>query len=145
MDNIRKGKPIKRTRRRKLRDLGDLDGLFQTFITIKTAEGNAKGTLQQYRDNYKSFTTFLDEFDIPRSPTVIDRDTIRHYINYMRNDWVQFKGNVYISDEEKKRGLSDSTINTRLKTLRVMYNTLENEELIDNNIMEGVLSIFRNR
>lgn len=42
MDNIRKGKPIKRTRRRKLRDLGDLDGLFQTFITIKTAEGKAK-------------------------------------------------------------------------------------------------------
>lgn len=54
MDDIRKGKPIKRTRRRKLRDLGDLDGLFQTFITIKTAEGKAKGTLQQYRDNYKS-------------------------------------------------------------------------------------------
>lgn len=141
MDNIRKGKPIKRTRRRKLRDLGDLDGLFQTFITIKTAEGKAKGTLQQYRDNYKSFTTFLDEFDIPRSPTVIDRDTIRHYINYMRNDWVQFKGNVYISDEEKKRGLSDSTINTRLKTLRVMYNTLENEGLIDNNIMDGVKNV----
>lgn len=92
MDDIRKGKPIKRIRRRKLRDLGDLDGLFQTFITIKTAEGKAKGTLQQYRDNYKSFNTFLDEFDISRSPTVIDRDTIRHYINYMRNDWVHFRG-----------------------------------------------------
>lgn len=36
MDDIRKGKPIKRTRRRKLRDLNDLDGLFQTLITINT-------------------------------------------------------------------------------------------------------------
>lgn len=66
MENIRGGKPIKRTRRRKIRDLGDLDGLFQTFIMIKTAEGKAKETLQQYRDNYKSFNTFLDEFDISR-------------------------------------------------------------------------------
>ncbi|MCY7944848.1 hypothetical protein P8891_08270 [Bacillus atrophaeus] len=95
MDDIRKGKPIKRTRRHRLRVPGDLDGLFQTFITIKTAEGKAKGTLQQYHDNYKSF-------------------------------------------EEKKRGLSDSTINTRLKTLRVMYNTLESEGLIDNNLMQMV-------
>lgn len=42
---------------------------------------------------------------------------------------------------KRKRGLSDSTINTRLKTLRVMYNTLEIEGLIDNNIMDGVKNV----
>ncbi|MEC1560415.1 tyrosine-type recombinase/integrase [Bacillus haynesii] len=141
MDDIRKGKPIKRTRRCSFRDLADLDALFKTFVTIKTAEGKAKGTLQQYHDNYKAFTTFLDEFDIPRNPNAIDRDTIRHYVNYMRDDWVQFKGDKYKADEDKKRGLADSTINTRLKTLRVIYNTLENEGLIDNNIMQGIKNV----
>ncbi|QHK05422.1 hypothetical protein C7M22_03463 [Bacillus velezensis] len=38
MDDVRKGKPIKRICRRKLRDFGNLDGIFQTFITIRTAD-----------------------------------------------------------------------------------------------------------
>ncbi|WP_282062893.1 tyrosine-type recombinase/integrase [Bacillus pumilus] len=141
MVNIRSGKKVKNKRKRGARHSDDLSVLFETFMTIKEAEGRAPGTLQQYRNNFKSLIPFLDEFGIPHSNKEIDRDLIRHYINFMRLNWRQFKGNEYIPDENRKVGLADSTINTRLKTLRVMYSTLKSEGIVFENVMKGVKNV----
>lgn len=39
------------------------------------------------------------------------------------------------------KGLAPSTINTRLKTLRVLFKTLYDEGLIENNPMQGIKNV----
>ncbi|ONK24372.1 tyrosine-type recombinase/integrase [Siminovitchia sp. FSL H7-0308] len=118
-----------------------LDDLFDIFIAIKDAEGRAPSTMQQYRENYGFFTEYLDKHGIKRTPSAITRDTIRDYIVFMRNDWIRFEGHSFKTEVEQTAGLAPATINTRLKTLRVMYRCLMDEALVDSNPMEGVRNL----
>ncbi|WP_173916917.1 phage integrase SAM-like domain-containing protein [Halobacillus sp. Marseille-Q1614] len=89
----------------------EIDQLFQTFLSIKSAEGRADSTLKQYRDNYGYFSTFLAD----NTGRAIDKKLFREYVLYMREEL----------------HLAPSTINTRLKTLRVMFRCLYDEEIIN--------------
>ncbi|MBV7504066.1 tyrosine-type recombinase/integrase [Bacillus sp. sid0103] len=119
----------------------NLDNLFQSFKAIKRAEGRAEGTLNQYEDNYGYFIEFLDRHDIKRSVKDITKDTIRDYIVYMHEKWVKFQDHKFKPQESMTVGLSPATVNTRLKTLRVMFKCLFEEGLIDNNPMEGIKNV----
>ncbi|WP_281202649.1 tyrosine-type recombinase/integrase [Cytobacillus kochii] len=118
-----------------------LDDLFQTFLSIKRAEGRAETTMQQYRDNFSFFMEFLEIHDIEPVIYEINRTVIREYVTYMREDWVRFDGHRFKSEKEKTVGLKPSTINTRLKTLRVLFKCLYEEELIETNPAQGVSGV----
>lgn len=77
--------------------------------------------MQQYHDNFDGFIRFLEQQGVEPDFNVLDRHLIRDYVLYMRT-----------------KDYAPSTINTRLKTLRVMFRTLLDEELIDSNPMNGV-------
>lgn len=49
----------------------------------------------------------------------------------MKNEKIQFEDHNYKPDDCKIVALSPSTINTRLKTLQVMFRFLVDEELIE--------------
>lgn len=119
----------------------NLDDLFETFMTIKKAEGRAPGTLQQYRTNYAFFIDYLDKHEIERSVSEIDRDTIRSYITFMRDGWIKYDGHKFKAPEYQTAGLAPSTINTRIKTLRVIFRCLFEERLIESNPTEGVKNV----
>ncbi|MBT2724087.1 tyrosine-type recombinase/integrase [Bacillus sp. ISL-46] len=136
----RTGKRVK-TARTTRKTAHNLDSLFQSFKAIKKAEGRAEGTLNQYEDNYGYFIEYLNRHDIKRSFKEISKDTIRDYIVYMREKWVKFEDHKFKPEESMTVGLSPSTINTRLKTLRVMFKCLLDEGLIDSNPMEGVKNV----
>ncbi|KAF0816593.1 Tyrosine recombinase XerD [Bacillus sp. ZZV12-4809] len=102
-----------------------LPELYRTFIGIKSAEGRSPQTMQQYHDNYTGFTRFLEHRGIADDSRNLNRHVIREYILYMRSDL----------------GYKPATVNTRLKTLRVIFKTLVDEDLIDRNPMDGVKSI----
>src|SRR5699024_12223458 len=93
-----------------------LDELFRTFLAVKSAEGRAKNTMQQYRDNYNYFIHYLEDHDLPQKLEDVDRHLIREYIRYMREDAIKFDGHKYKSDKQRTKGLSASTVNTRVKT-----------------------------
>jgi integrase/recombinase XerD len=80
-----------------------------------------EGTLNQYEDNYGYFIEYLDRHEIKRSVKDITKDTIREYIVYMREKWVKFEDHKFKPQESMTVGLSPATVDTRLKTLRVMF------------------------
>src|SRR5690606_7085249 len=62
-------------------------------------------------------------------------------IVYMRDYIVRFEEHPFKNDGEKTTGLAPSTINTRLKTLRVMFKCLRVEAYIKENPMDGVKNV----
>lgn len=116
----------------------NLDRLFETFVFIKKSEGRDHVTITQYYNSYDYFAKFLDRRNIKRSFSEIDRHVIRDYINYMREEAVRFEDHAYVKKDKQTIGLTPATINTRLKTLRNMFNTLLDEEVIDRNPIKGV-------
>lgn len=126
---------------RKIKASDNLDDLFDEFYAIKNAEGMADSTLRQYEENYAFFVSYLDNHDIGRNMKEIDRKTIRKYIVYMRDEHVRFDSHRFKTVVSQTVGLAPSTINTRLKTLRVMFNCLIEEEIIDTSPIAGVKNI----
>jgi integrase/recombinase XerD len=141
MSRNRKGKRVKNTRKLIRKSVNNLDDLFLKFKAIKRAEGRAESTLNQYEENYGYFVEFLDRHGIKRSMKSITKDTIRDYIIYMREKWVKFEDHRFKTEESMTPGLSPATINTRLKTLRVMFKCLMDEGLTDNNPMDGIKNV----
>lgn len=107
----------------------------------KGAEGRSKGTLGQYRANFKQFLHYLDEKNCPKYIDKITVDVIRDYIIYMREEKIQFKNNQYKNEVHRVAGLSPSTINTQLKTLRVLYRFFVDEGYIDINPMLSIKDV----
>lgn len=118
-----------------------LDELFRTFLAVKSAEGRAESTMQQYRNNYIYFVEYLDKKDIPLDFSVLNRHVFREYIRYMREEAVKFESHKYKTDEQRSIGLSPSTVNTRIKSLKTMFKCLIDEEIIPHNPMDGVKKI----
>lgn len=140
MSANRAGKRVKKERTLR-KTTTNLDVLFVQFRAIKKSEGRAEGTIGQYEDNYGFFLEFLDRKGIARSINEINRDVIRNYIVYMQDEWVKFEDHAFKKEEHMTKGLAPSTINTRLKTLRVLFKTLYDEGLIENNPMHGIKNV----
>ena len=137
----RTGKRVKQNRNEESEKDLSLDLLFERFYHAKTAEGRAKGTLQQYRLNYGFFVEYLDGKGIDRNLGNIDSSLIRDYIVFMMKEKVRFDGHQFVPDHAKTVGLSKVTINTRLKTLRVFFQFLEDEGMIRSNPMKAVKNV----
>ncbi|WP_257206333.1 tyrosine-type recombinase/integrase [Bacillus cereus] len=113
----------------------------ERFYHAKVAEGRATRTLHQYKENFRYFTYFLNYKGLSRKIDTITTDVIRNYIVFMKNEKIQFEDHNYKLDDCKIIGLSPSTINTRLKTLRVMFCFLVDKELIERNPMKQIKNV----
>ncbi|WP_257147328.1 phage integrase SAM-like domain-containing protein [Bacillus cereus] len=130
--NRLKEKRIKQTRAT-LRNLDNLHVLFTTFTHVKEAEGQVPGTLRQYRENFHYFIKYLNEKDIAHDLAALDTDIIRNYVLYMRNEKVKFEEHRFKKAKHMTVGLSDSTVNTKLKTLRAFSRYLYEERILVEN------------
>lgn len=131
----RKGKRVKSGRSISNHGTETIDVLFERFYAAKVAEGRAKGTLSQYKNNFRQFTNYLDEKGCSKNITEITVNVIRDYIIYMREEKIQFEHNQFKDENSKMIGLSSSTINTQLKTLRVLFRFLTDEGYLETNPM----------
>ncbi|MDZ4631675.1 phage integrase N-terminal SAM-like domain-containing protein [Bacillus cereus] len=118
-----------------------IDDLFERFYQAKVAEGRATRTLHQYTENFRYFTYFLGYKGFSRKIDTITTDVIHNYLVFMKNEKTQFEDHNYKPDDYKTVGISPSTINTRLKTLRVMFRFLVDEELIERNPMKQIKNV----
>lgn len=108
-------------------------------INAKRAEGLRDRTLKDYNKHFGYFFTWLTEnysemqFIDELTPTII-----RDHINYMRYDAKRYAKHKYINSDKQRIGLSDSTVNIRLRTLKAIFNQLRKDKLIEINPFESV-------
>ncbi|NYV68829.1 tyrosine-type recombinase/integrase [Bacillus sp. Gen3] len=118
-----------------------LDQALDYVLSGKRAEGVRDRTLRDYTKMFGYFTKWLhNNYDI----TYVDELTpeiFRNYINYMKYDKKKYDGHKYIDSDKQGVGLSDTTININLRSLRSLFNFLYNEELIEVNPMERIKQI----
>lgn len=136
-----KGRRKKQGRAVKRSAKDSLDYLYRIFYEIKIAEGRAPRTLKQYDENFGYFLSYLEKRGVEASIGRITRDTIRGYITYMRGEIVKFDGHKYKPEDVQTVGLAIPTINTRLKTLRVFFSTMQEEGYVFDNPMRGVKNL----
>lgn len=107
------------------------------FVIAKKAEGMRPRTISDYHKHMQYLTEFLTEHH-PEVTTIQDLTPtiIRDYINYMKYDRVQFDG---IEGRDKGvKGLSDMTINVRLRTLKAMCRFWHAEGYLPTNPAENI-------
>ncbi len=112
-------------------DDNDIRVLFRRFVSIKTAEGVSESTVGQYEDNFAFFCEYIEKRGGDYDVAAITQDFLREWITYMQFDHIQFR--KIATRKVKEVGLKPSTINTRIKTIRVMFNTLFHEGIISDN------------
>lgn len=107
-------------------------------VSGKRAEGIRERTTRDYTKMWGYFTDWLfDNYEI-NTVDELDADVFRNYINYMKYDKRKYSGHKFIDAEKQEIGLSDTTININLRTLRAIFNWLQHEELIEVNPMEKI-------
>lgn len=84
-----------------------------------------------YEEHYRFFRKWLSYKGYELEYTSeLTTEIVYEYINYMKDDHYNVKTKV--------AGLSTQTINARIRFLKTFYSFLENENLMENNVMEGL-------
>ncbi|GAB6927132.1 tyrosine recombinase XerC [Paenibacillus sp. JCM 10914] len=103
-------------------------------ISAKKAEGLRDRTIKDYEKHYGYFVMWLRE-NHPEAVYIDDvtTATLRDFVLYMKHDARRYYGHKYIESDKQRIGLTDTTINIRLRTLKALFNQLERDELIEIN------------
>ncbi|MGG3926888.1 tyrosine-type recombinase/integrase [Metabacillus fastidiosus] len=108
-------------------------------IAGKKAEGLRERTLIDYQKTWKYFTDWLeDNYEEITTVDQLTQDIFRNYINYLKYDAKRYSGHTLINSEKQGIGLTETTINIRLRNYRALLNYLEREDLIEFNPMDNV-------
>ncbi len=136
----RKGKQVK-SFRTETKKQSSITHLFEQFMEMKISEGIAKSTVEKYRNNHSLFLEYLHKKKIEPDIKYITKEVIRTYIVWMLEEKVKFEGHRYKKDEEKTKGLSPTTVNTRIKTLRPFFKYLLNEGYVSVDPMSSIKDV----
>lgn len=109
-----------------------LEQAIDMVVAAKRAEGLRERTLRDYEKHYEYFLKWLREHYEVEYVHELTPNHFRDHINYMRYD-----GHKFITGEQRV-GLSDTTVNIRLRTLKAIFNHLAREELIEVNPIANV-------
>ncbi|WP_340673170.1 tyrosine-type recombinase/integrase [Brevibacillus agri] len=140
MSEKRKGRATK-LERFSVRSDYSLDLMFEKFYHAKVAEGRKERTLESYRENYKFFVDYLDLRGIGRDVRNVNSDLVRDYIVWMLNEKVKFEGHKFGPKTEQSVGITATSANIRIKTLKTMFKYLKQENIIENNPLESIKKI----
>jgi integrase/recombinase XerD len=108
-------------------------------MSAKRAEGLRERTLKDYVKHFGYFISWLTE-KYPEVEFVdeLTSTTFRDHINYMRYDAKRYSGHKFINEDNQRIGLTDTTVNIRLRTLKAIFNQLRKDRLIEVNPLESV-------
>ena len=136
----RKGKPTKtmRVAGTHRKSIYDLDVLFEKFCSALIAENAAAKTVENHRNFFKYFLEYLDMHGIAHDVRNVTKDLVREYLAWTMREKVKFDGHKFKPESSKTKGLSASSANNRLKTLRVFFKFLEDEGIIEVNEIKEV-------
>lgn len=135
----RRGAPTK-TNRNKIAPKFNtgLDSIFKDFIRDRKAEGVGERAVEDYEYSFHYIKDYLDRVGLEHDIRNITEDLIRDYIVFMRDEAVRFENHQFKKDEYKTVGLSPSTINTRIKSLKTLFNRLESTGVWNDNVLTNI-------
>jgi site-specific recombinase XerD len=107
---------------------GDHSHFIQGYVYACEAEGKTPATVTSYRENLSRFQKAVSELSLPRQPSLLTREHIRHYMAHLRAS-----------------GSSASTVNDRLAVLRLWLRWLREEGVIESDPTEGVKKLREER
>lgn len=115
-----------------------LRSALKMFVNAKEAENVRPRTIEEYYKHIRYFSDFLkihlDVVEVDLS--LFTSENIYAYINYLKNEKERYNG---IQGRSKGYiGLSPTTINIRLRTLRTMCRFWHNKKLLEENPMEFI-------
>ncbi|MEI3606895.1 tyrosine-type recombinase/integrase [Pseudogracilibacillus sp. SE30717A] len=118
-----------------------LEVIFSTFIRDRKAEGVGDRAVEDYEYSFKYLLKYLDLVGEEHDIRNVTEDVIRDYIVHMQEETVKFEGHPFKTDKDKEKGLSVSTINTRIKSLRTLFNRLETSGAWEGNIFKNIKNL----
>lgn len=135
----------KRNRRKPVRKMSEnkeyleltLAQAIDLVVAGKTAEGLRERTLRDYRKDWGYFVSWVQKTHEIVYVHELSPHIFREYINYLKNDAKKYEGHKYITNPQGT-GLSDTTINIRLRVYRAIFNYLEREEFIQQNPIANI-------
>lgn len=134
----RRGVPTKTRRTNTSKFKTDLDTIFRNFIRDRKAEGVGESAVNDYEYSFRYLKEYLDRAGVEHDIRNIDEGLIRDYIVYMRDEAARFENHPYKTDKDRVIGLSPSTINTRIKSLKTLYNRLERDGDWTDNVLANI-------
>lgn len=119
-----------------------LEQALDMVVSAKRAEGLRDRTLKDYAKDYGYFLKWLREHH-PNIEYVheLSPSIFRDHINWMKYDAKRYAGHKYNGHRDHGVGLSDTTINIRLRVLKAIFNQLERDNLIGENPITGVRTL----
>ncbi|KOO47747.1 tyrosine-type recombinase/integrase [Viridibacillus arvi] len=136
--NMRKiRKPVKRMENLKEYPELTFEQAIDLVIAGKKAEGLRERTLKDYEKNWRYFVDWLQQNYEITTVDELSPQIFRDYINYLKYDAIKYEGHKFIKTEQGI-GLTDTSINIRLRVYRAMFNYLEVEEFIEISPMNNV-------
>lgn len=119
----------------------ELDTIFSNFIRDRKAEGVGKSAVEDYEYSFYYLKDYLDRINVEHDIRNVTDDIIRDYIVFMRDEAVRFENHPFKMEKERVAGLSPSTINTRIKSLKTLYNRLESDGKWSDNVLSRIKTL----
>lgn len=108
--------------------------IFERFLEMKQKQNLRASTLNQHINLYNNIETFHNTHtDRTFYLSDITTQFISDYVYWMKNEAVRFEGHAYKPESAQTVGLSDATINGRIKYFKTFINWCVKQELITKN------------
>lgn len=127
-------KRVKRVTTEKVYARLTLDQALDMAISAKVSEGVRERTVKDYVRHFSYFKKWIlkNHADV-QYVDEITTNTVRDFVLYMKHGARRYEGHKYIKAEGQRVGLTDVTINIRLRTLKPLFNQLDRDDLIEVN------------
>lgn len=116
----------------------ELKSAFDYFHSAKVTEGLRERSLSDYANTWRYFTDWIQENDYEITYIhEITKEICRKYFHYQATEAPRFKGHIYIQGDRGK-GLSPTTINMRIRALKVAFNFWVREGFLSQSPMDNI-------
>ena len=104
--------------------------IFERFLEVKQRQNLRPATLNQHIGLYKSIAKFHEtRYERPLYLTDITTEFIAGYVHWMKTEAIRYDGHAYMPEHAQTVGLSDATVEGRLKYLKTFINWCLKEKL----------------
>ncbi|MFD9363028.1 tyrosine-type recombinase/integrase [Priestia megaterium] len=130
---VKKRQPHKR-RPEKVIKQDSMKVIFEKFIEFKIAQNLRPPSLNKFIVLFKSLEAFHEtRSKQPLYVESITTDFISDYVYWLKNECVKFENNNHVPDRMKTVGLADSSISTRIRSLKTFINWCVKKDLLQRN------------
>ena len=114
-----------------------MDEALEYFVQIKRAANLKDRTIQGYVQNMRYFIEWLTDRYGQMNVNDVTVDILREYIVWCATEKPYYDNHPFKTGRGRK-GLSAASVNVRIRVLKVFFNTLYKEDLINTNPAENI-------